>query len=83
MKTAESSSRLILLKLLEPMKDSMHENKIGVGGIDAGRKNGVEMKMVKPPVTQATEAIGEYLEEKGKQMRRRQTGNAMPEDALA
>ena len=80
--TAESHRRAILLQLLESMKDSVHEYEIGVRGIDAGRKDDVEVKMVKPPVAQSAEPIGKYPEEKGEQMRRGQTGNAMPEDAL-
>ena len=64
------------------MKDDMHENEIGVGGVDAGRKDGVEAEMPKPPVGQAAESIGNHPEKKCEQVRGGQTGNAMPEDSL-
>src|SRR5271157_4636254 len=83
MKTAESVRRSLQLQLSQPMKDNVHEDEIGVGGIDAGRKDGVEAEMTKPPVEQAAESIGKHPEEKCKQVRGGQTGNAMPENALA
>jgi len=61
----------------------VHEDEIGVGGIDAGRKDGVEAEMTKPPVEQAAEPIGKHPEEKREEVRGGQTGNAMPENAPA
>ena len=82
MKTAESLRRSLQLQLSQPMKDNVHEDEIGVGGIDAGRKDSVEAEMTKPPVEPAAESIGKHPEEKCEQVRRGQTGNAMPENAL-
>jgi hypothetical protein len=82
MEAAESHRRVILLEFPEPMKDCMNENEVGVSGIDVGRKDGVKAKMTKPTVTQTAEAVRKDPEEKGEWMRRVQTGNAMPEDAL-
>jgi hypothetical protein len=65
------------------MKDDMHEDEIGVGGVNAGRKDGVEAEMPKPSVGQAAESIGKHPEKKCEQVRGGQTGNAMPEDSLA
>ena len=82
MKAAESHSGLILLQLSQAMKDRMHENEIGVGGIDAGREDGVKAQMAKPAVAHAVEPVSKHPEEKGEEMRSGQTRNAMPEDVL-
>jgi hypothetical protein len=81
METAESDGRAILLEFLEPMKDRVHKDEIGIGSIDAGRKDGVEAKMAKPAVAQAAETVSEDPEKESEEMRRGQSGNAMPEDA--
>jgi hypothetical protein len=72
----------ILLQLSKPVKDSVHEDEIGISGIDAGRENGVEAKMAKPEIAQAAETVGKYPKEKGEEMGRGQARNAMPEDVL-
>jgi len=83
MKTAEFRRRSLLLEFPEPMKYNVHEDEISAGGIDAGRKDGVEMEMTKPAVEQAAESVGKHPEEKCEQVWSGQTRNAMPKDSLA
>ena len=65
------------------MKDDVHEDEVGIGGVDTGRKDGVETEMMKPPAGPAAESIGKHPKEKCEQVRRGQTGNAMPENTPA
>jgi len=82
MEAAESHGRAILLQFFEPMKHRVNENEVSISRIDAGGEGGVEVKMVEPTVAETAESVRKEPEKKGEEMRRPQTGNAMPVDVL-